>query len=322
MGQSNVAAGCTLGSNHNGRTADGELAAGRGFWPGLCSSVKHSSRFASYTLLVKGDYPSELNITLPFSLVNNNVHRDRLEVMPAYWWMYNMYALNRNITKFADRDRRQSKRQHIEYSPFAPDTAEEMLVGRGLLHLWTTRAYQDGGSTEVVAYGMERGGRKTVVLKPGEAYQAYWEMLVYYAMQQLVPQYGGAVPPAELGEGERVQRWVNVGGQLVQGADMDALLKDIEGGIIASWADLHTRLDLLWADYPMAKVKHSYQVLCELSQLSVINEAEWKMYSARYAEIQQLVRDRIHASRQKDASNEFRQTTFWNSEEMRAVLGN
>ncbi|HMP88229.1 MAG TPA: DUF4954 family protein, partial [Lacibacter sp.] len=69
MGQSNIAAGATLGSNHNSRSADGELIAGRGFWPALCVSIKHNSRFATYTLLVKGDYPAELDIPLPFSLV-------------------------------------------------------------------------------------------------------------------------------------------------------------------------------------------------------------------------------------------------------------
>ena len=55
MGQSNIAAGATLGSNHNSRTADGEIQAGRGFWPGLCASIKHNSRFACYTLLSKAD---------------------------------------------------------------------------------------------------------------------------------------------------------------------------------------------------------------------------------------------------------------------------
>ncbi|NGM89797.1 DUF4954 family protein, partial [Parapusillimonas sp. SGNA-6] len=40
-GQSNMAAGATIGSNHNSRAADGEIVAGRGFWPGLCVSLKH-----------------------------------------------------------------------------------------------------------------------------------------------------------------------------------------------------------------------------------------------------------------------------------------
>ena len=46
LGQSNIAAGATIGSNHNSRGADGEIIAGRGFWPGLCVSLKHNSRFA------------------------------------------------------------------------------------------------------------------------------------------------------------------------------------------------------------------------------------------------------------------------------------
>lgn len=316
MGQSNVASGATIGSNHNGRTADGELQAGRGFWPGLCVSLKHNCRFASYTLLAKGDYPSELNITLPFSLVNNNVSKNRLEVMPAYWWMYNMYALERNRTKFAARDRRTLKRQHIEFAPLSPDTAEEIVVGRELLYMWTTKAYQNDGSTEVVAYGMERGHRKTVVLKPGEAYKAYEEMLIYYAMSQ------PGVENAEKGtEKERVRRWVNVGGQLIAGHDMDCLLDDIERGTLTSWSDIHRRLDDLWAEYPRQKAQHAYGILCSLAQKKDLDAHDWAYFRNRYTKIQQLVRDRIAESRQKDTDNEFRQTTFLNTAEMQAVLG-
>ena len=63
-----MAAGATIGSNHNSRGADGEIIAGRGFWPGLCVSLKHNSKFASFTIIAKGDYPAELNIPIPFSL--------------------------------------------------------------------------------------------------------------------------------------------------------------------------------------------------------------------------------------------------------------
>jgi NDP-sugar pyrophosphorylase family protein len=119
MGQSNMAAGATIGSNHNSRANDNEIQAGRGFWPGLCTSVKHSCRFASFTLLSKADYPAELDIPLPFSLLNNNVSKDRLEVMPAFWWMYNMYALARNAWKFKNRDKRIHKIQNIEFEAFA-----------------------------------------------------------------------------------------------------------------------------------------------------------------------------------------------------------
>ena len=109
MGQSNMAAGATVGSNHNSRAADGEIIAGRGFWPGLCVSLKHNSRFASYTLIVKGDFPNELDIRIPFSLLSNDVKNDQLVLIPGYWFMYNMYALMRNTNKFISRDKRQFK---------------------------------------------------------------------------------------------------------------------------------------------------------------------------------------------------------------------
>jgi len=140
MGQSNLAAGATIGSNHNSRANDNEIQAGRGFWPGLCTSVKHSCRFASFILLAKGAYPAEMDILLPFSLLNNNTSKGRLEVIPAFWWLYNMYALARNSWKFYRRDNRKMKIQNIEFDALAPDTIEEILTARHLLEVWVGKA--------------------------------------------------------------------------------------------------------------------------------------------------------------------------------------
>jgi hypothetical protein len=219
-GMSNMAAAATIGSNHNSRANDGELRAGRGFWPGLSVTLKHSSRFASYVLIAKGDYPYELNITLPFSLVNHNVARNRLEVMPAYFWMYNLYALERNSWKAFNRDKRRVKVQHIEMNYLAPDTAEEIIAALEQMETWMAAAgikpgdilKADGAlgiahgnaqgkpndddedpeyayspqSDEVLpAEGLERHNRETVLLKPRRAYLAYREMLLCYATTTL-----------------------------------------------------------------------------------------------------------------------------------------
>src|SRR5215467_907606 len=141
MGQSNIAAGATLGSNHNSRGADGELIAARGFWPGLCVSLKHNSKFATFSLVTKSDYPAELNIPIPFTLVSNDLTNDRLVVMPAYWFMYNMYALARNTVKYADRDKRTEKIQNIEYDYLAPDSVNEIFFSLELLKKFTGLAY-------------------------------------------------------------------------------------------------------------------------------------------------------------------------------------
>lgn len=127
MGQSNIASAATIGSNHNSRSPDGEMVAGRGFWPGLCSDFKYDSRFASFVLVAKGSYQYELNITYPFSLVATSKTDNSIHIIPAYWFMYNMFAIVRNKFKFASRDKRVVKVQHIETNPLAPDTIQEVL---------------------------------------------------------------------------------------------------------------------------------------------------------------------------------------------------
>src|SRR6266542_195406 len=74
----------------------------------LCAALVlgQSNILASFTILVKADYAYELSITIPFSLVSVDAAKDQLIVMPAYWFMYNMYALARNSLKYADRDKR------------------------------------------------------------------------------------------------------------------------------------------------------------------------------------------------------------------------
>jgi len=139
-GQSNLAAGATIGSNHNSRAPDGEIEAGRGFWPGLCTSVKHSSRFASFCLLAKSDYKHELNIKFPFCLVDSDETHGRLTLSPGWWWHSNAYALLRNEKKFKERDKRADTSIRFIYSPFAPDTMSEIFEGLAILEHATGEA--------------------------------------------------------------------------------------------------------------------------------------------------------------------------------------
>ena len=309
MGQSNIAAGGTIGSNHNSRTADNEIVGGRGFWPGLCCSFKHSSRFASYCLLAKGDYPAELDIKLPFALVNNNTSEDRLEVMPAYWWMYNMYAMDRNSKKFAKRDKRVVKAQNIEFDNLAPDTAEEIMHGMELLRGWMAAA-KDG---VVYADGMEKGKRPTVILKAKEGLAAYEDMLVFYAMKYLpsLPATHAMQPAKE---------WVNIGGQLVARPDMEQLIADVENGKLDNWDAVHERFNALWSAYPDQRQAHAYSVLCRLAGAEKLDDAQWQRYQQRYADIQKYIEEQKVESRRKDDVNPYRNMTYWDDAERAAIL--
>ena len=221
LGQSNMAAGATIGSNHNSRGADGEIIAGRGFWPGLCVSLKHNSKFASFTLIAKGDFPAELNIPIPFSLISNEVSTDKLTVMPGYWYMYNMYALSRNVGKYISRDKRANKLQEIEYDFVAPDSINEIMEALEVLKKATAKAWAKKNNTtslklrntnkvitdkdlaktgevllekdpeaisklEILAEGFENSQRKVQLVKVVEACRIFKEMVVYYGTVQLI----------------------------------------------------------------------------------------------------------------------------------------
>jgi len=354
LGQSNMAAGVTVGSNHNSRANDNEVQAGRGFWPGLCTSVKHSCRFASFTLLAKGDYPAELNIPLPFALLNDNTSKDQLEVMPAFWWLFNMYALARNTSKFQSRDKRVNKIQHIEFESLAPDTVEEIFYARYLLEIWTGKAglrqtgkYKNNMSQdelarigrellcgpqeriadlEILGENMEKSQRKAVIIKAYEGYRAYGDMLLYYAVKNLVaflqadPQTNFAAMQNTL-KGAPQREWGNLGGQLVATKDIDRLRADVANGRLGSWDEIHRRYDELWAAYPLEKQRHAFATLCGLYGTSELTKDQWTDALQKAVGVQEYVRDQVYVSRKKDFDNPFRQATFRNMEEMTAAVG-
>ena len=140
-GQSNLAAGATAGSNHNSRSPDGELIAGRGFWPGLSTAFTHNSRFASFCLAARGSYLHPIDIVYPFSLIS--INGNELSITPAFWFTFNMYAVARNRTKFGLRDRRAVRKPYIETDPIAPDTVAEMTAAMRRLEQLTGEQNSD-----------------------------------------------------------------------------------------------------------------------------------------------------------------------------------
>ena len=353
-GQSNMAAGATVGSNHNSRTNDNEVVAGRGFWPGLCTSVKHSSVFASYTLLQKGAYPAELHVRLPFCMLYNNEKKGELEIFPAFWWLRNMYALARNSWKYQTRDKRITKVQNIEFDTYAPDSMEEALEGRRILEVWTAKAWlrtQGLDPTdcpeeelcakgrelfagdravvdklEVFGEGVEKSRRPVRLRKVYDAWHAYGDMIIHYAVRNALS-YVEEHPGAKLStlsadcQGARQSSWVNMGGQLMAETDVDQLRADIRAGRLRTWKDIHARYDELWDRYPEDKLRHAVQCLCALFGVKILSAADWKRAIDEEARIQQYICDQVYLTRKKDYENPFRRATYRSQDEMLAAIG-
>jgi hypothetical protein len=324
MGQSNIAAGATIGSNHNSRSADGEIVAGRGFWPGLCVSLKHNSKFASFTILAKGDYPSELNIRFPFCLVSNDVSKDRLLIIPAYWFMYNMYALARNAQKYNDRDLRTKKTQLIEYDYLAPDTINEIFDALAILEKLTVN--QKG---EAVVNNWENSKRPTVIAKIPQSVKVFREMIKLYACNKLIDHINDNNYKdfdsfkQSLKYRSRRSKWINIGGQLMQEDVVEQLKSGIKSNKIKSWEEVHNFYQDQGGAYKKNVLQHAYSGLLELLKVKPkdFTPAFFKTLLKEMIATKEWMTEGIHAAREKDYTSPYRKMIYENNKEMTEVLG-
>jgi NDP-sugar pyrophosphorylase family protein len=353
MGQSNMAAGATVGSNHNSRGNDGEIIAGRGFWPGLSSTLKHNCRFASFVLIAKGSYPGELHIPLPFSLVTHNTVNSRREVMPAYWWLYNLYALERNSRKTRDRDKRIFRVQRIETDYLAPDTAGEIMRAMALLEEWAGRAAEpdredpeelrDRGRTALAGDSplvilvenrvLERSRRAVRIRKPRRGYRAYREMLCYYGVRTLAEYLnatdsGGFLRFQAAHPEEQSWAWVNLGGQLVPEAKAAVLMEAVRRGRLRSWEAVHEEYENFYRAYPLDRALNALQVLRFLGDESggtggtrPISRDEWNRFIDEAVALRRYIDEQVYVTKLKDFTDPFRSITYRNRAEQEAVLG-
>src|SRR3984893_15581711 len=355
LGQSNMAAGATIGSNHNSRSADGELIAGRGFWPGLCVSLKHNSKFASFCILAKGDYPSELNIPIPFSLISDDVTKNELVVMPAYWFLYNMYALARNSWKYADRDKRIDKTQLLEFDYLAPDTINEITHSLELLARLVGNAYVNkfnrGNSKnekdtsnlgkklleeddaklkelDFFAEGFENNDRPVRIIKVKEAYKAFKDVVNYYVAEQLIAflETGNIKSLEELKRKlpgkNKAEEWLNVGGQLIRSSSIKKLLVNISSNKVKSWDQVHDFYKEEGKNYSRDKLIHGLAVYKNVFSLDLkTNITALKTILRQAVDTKEWMTGCIRKSREKDYENPFRQMVYENEKEMKKVLG-
>jgi hypothetical protein len=356
MGQSNIAAGATIGSNHNSRGADGEVILGRGFWPGLCVSIKHNSKFASFTILAKGDYPTELNIKTPFSLVSIDASNDQLIVMPAYWFLYNMYALARNAWKYVDRDKRTERIQFFEYDYLAPDTINEIIESISLLELATGKAYHLSvnkdktiseaeaivigknllksknkivDTLEILGEGFENSKRKVVFRKVLKAYHIFEEMVMLYGMTEILKiAKNKSIKKFEelislLPAKTQRNTWINLGGQLIPESEIITLRKKINSNKIKSWDEIHAFYETMGKQYESQRSAHALASMSELlgTSLKKVSKAKFHLLLGSMVSTKEWMAKGIYNSKAKDYSNPYRKMVYDTAAEMNAVIG-
>ena len=305
-------------------------------------------------MIAKGDFPAELNIPIPFSLVSNDVSNDKLIVMPGYWFMYNMYALARNESKYASRDNRTDKTQKLEYDFLAPDSVNEIFDAIELMKKFTGKAYskkikekiseQDLQSTgelllenkepiidklEILAEGFENSERKVQIVKVNQAYSIYKELVVYYGIIQLIhfilskkitswQKLWQALPFRS-----RREPWVNIGGQLMPKKSLETLIENIHSGKIRNWQGVHSFYNKNSRLYDEQKFQHAFASMLEILKISVrsFTKKLFRELLQQALDTKEWMVKEIYDSRAKDYHNEFRKMMYETQQEMDKVIG-
>ena len=357
MGQSNIAAGATIGSNHNSRSPDGEIFAKRGFWPGLCSDFKHNSRFASFVLVSKGSYQYELDIPYPFALVAPGQNgASEISIIPAWWFMYDMFAISRNRNKFIKRDKRVKKIQMIETDPLAPDTMQEVMraldrlisLTAGYL-INTKNEYMDDKTTAEEQYQAAKDflhqnteaeftledpvcQRKfgAVIYKPVQAYKTYRKIVKYFATRTIMEfcqSLNQEVLTLDLVE--RIRKlplytdWENVGGQIIPVEKIHELFESIKNGTVNTWDAVHQFYKLCDCAYDQYKVRYALYLLEQLYSRP-IEDFSVDLYRNITDDVSIVAYDIYTASlksREKDYTDYYRNMVYRSDEEMDSVIG-
>lgn len=357
QGQSNIASGATVGSNHNSRSPDGEIFAKRGFWPGLCSDFKHNSRFASFTLVSKGSYQHELDIPYPFALVAPGLNGDcSVHIIPAFWFMYDMFAIARNNSKFKKRDKRKVKIQHIETDPYAPDTMEEImnaidrligLTAEILPKLDADKAAKAKNPAEMYQAAKDfmhhnehsnytlrddncQKKYGATIFKPVRAYKMYRKIIKYFATRTLLEYFEKEqVTSLSLDVLKKIRKiplyteWENIGGQIIPKEKRLELFSKIKSGEIDSWEKVHAFYDHCQDEYESYKVRYSVYLLEKLYSTPIENFSNY-LYNNIIEDvtvITQEMYDASYKSREKDYTDYYRQMVYSSGREMENVLG-
>jgi hypothetical protein len=274
--------------------------------------------------------------------------------MPAYWLMYNQFALERNAWKCESRDKRSEKTQFLESHYLAPDTINSIFEALKLLELhagkyfcaknfpdkvFTDAEYQTYGreylstktdkpsSITLSKHSIENSSRQVKLLKPVDSYLTYHDYITYYALDLIIDhcRKNPGIKIAELLElinnPVTRQNFENIGGQMIPAIDLNQMKEKIMSYEIISWLQVHEFYITQGKTYASQKLKHAISALQELNSNPLFEPKSLKEMLDWYQNFRKKLLVEIRHSRQKDYENPFRLMLYADKKEMEAVIG-
>lgn len=315
MGQTNIAAGAVIGSNHNSRRADGELAAGRGFWPGLTSNVSFPSRFASFAIIKNGRYSHTLNIIFPFSLITK--FENKTAIIPAYWLMYNLYALFRNQYKFKKREMRPGITS--EYHFLDIDTVYEIVHAITVLKSIFEKHGRSDNPIILSPREFKFSDNPIVLLKSSSAFRIYTDLCELFCVLNLIQRSMADISTAS----DDPSRWMILDQYRFTMNDLLKIKHTIEKQNIHSWSTVHCLIEEESRKSAVKITKFALNTFQKLHRKPGESTIKEQILECRERVIStcDLLYNGVCESRIKDFKNPLREITFDNPDEKDRIYG-
>jgi hypothetical protein len=286
---------------------------------------------------------------MPFSLLGNDEATGGLLIIAGYWFQYNMYALARNAWKFDKRDVRTDKNMLLEYDFLAPDTVSEILEGIKLMEFWVGNTLEPNFSKEksmalgkswllnpenasnplpIYVENIENSKRKTRVAKCHQAYQIFNDLLCYHAAKEWLATMERNPDKAPLDllnitlrNATAIQKWDNIGGQIIPAGVVSDLKNNIKSGQINRWSQVHDVYEKQASLYYDQKFENALNGFMQVIDEPINNPEFMEKWLEKAVEISNFLTAGIENSRAKDFKDPFRLAMFGSEKEMEKVIG-
>jgi hypothetical protein len=286
---------------------------------------------------------------MPFSLLGNDEATGGLLIIAGYWFQYNMYALARNAWKFDKRDVRTDKNMLLEYDFLAPDTVSEILEGIKLMEFWVGNTLEPKLSKEksmalgkswllnpenasnplpIYVENIENSKRKTRVAKCHQAYQIFNDLLCYHAAKEWLATMERNPDKAPLDllnitlrNATAIQKWDNIGGQIIPAGVVSDLKNNIKSGQINRWSQVHEVYEKQASLYYDQKFENALNGFMQVIDEPINNPEFMEKWLEKAVEISNFLTAGIENSRAKDFKDPFRLAMFGSEKEMEKVIG-
>ncbi|NMA21953.1 MAG: DUF4954 family protein, partial [Spirochaetales bacterium] len=180
------------------------------------------------------------------------------------------------------------------------------------------------GELEVLAPELENSNVPMRVLKVQQAYDAYDQMLRYWATWAIADhsvKSGKSVALLQDEGPHPLSQWLNVGGQLVPEERVELLLDSIKEGSVSGWDEVHQIYETWYECYEEDRAHHALAILYALLDVAYIDASLWQELTAQCGAIRVQIEEQVFKTKAKDYHNHFREITFRSTAEQEAVLG-